>query len=371
MAKKPNNDTSFWICAILLMMMGLAPIGVGMIIWKLFFDKKHAASMSAGHSKASLGARTTLGAQTQAQVEQSARQEALLRPLEKKAKHRITRGGILTALFTFCFISSLPDALSYLPHTPLEFLDEILIFLCCSVGSGAYLLSGLLQRNQLRRFRTYLAMMSRKSSISIAEVQAATQESAKKIRSDFSDLLDLGMFPGGYLNHGTNQLILAGNGVPESPVRPASSPTKQQSESSYSSAEVLSELRALHDTIQNETMTKQVDRIGTITAQILAFQASHPDRAAQLHRFLSYYLPTTLKILRAYRQLESQTVRGENISSAMERIEGMMNKVVEGFETQLDQLFLGDTMDIASEITVLEQMLAKDGLSGQGITLEL
>ena len=87
---------------------------------------------------------------------------------------------------------------------------------------------------------------------------------------------------------------------------------------------------------------------------------------------MSYYLPTTLKILRAYGQLESQEVSGENITAAMARIEGMMDKVVEGFEKQLDQLFQGDAMDITTDVEVLERMLAKDGLSsGQGMTLGL
>ena len=110
----------------------------------------------------------------------------------------------------------------------------------------------------------------------------------------------------------------------------------------------------------------QIDRIGVITAKIFEYQKSHPERSAQLHAFLSYYLPTTLKILRAYAQLESQGVEGENIAAAMSRIEGMMGKVVEGFEKQLDQLFQGDAMDITTDVAVLEQMLQKDGLSSSG-----
>ena len=63
---------------------------------------------------------------------------------------------------------------------------------------------------------------------------------------------------------------------------------------------------------------------------------------------------------------------GENITAAMARIEGMMDKVVEGFEKQLDQLFQSDAMDIATDVEVLERMLAKDGLTTQqGMTLGL
>ena len=47
----------------------------------------------------------------------------------------------------------------------------------------------------------------------------------------------------------------------------------------------------------------------------------------------------------------------------MHRIESMMDKVVEGFEKQLDQLFQGDALDITTDVEVLERMLSKDGLS--------
>ena len=54
------------------------------------------------------------------------------------------------------------------------------------------------------------------------------------------------------------------------------------------------------------------------------------------------------------------------------RIEHMMDKVVEGFETQLDMLFQGDAMDITADVEVLERMLAKDGLAEhQGMKLSV
>ena len=79
---------------------------------------------------------------------------------------------------------------------------------------------------------------------------------------------------------------------------------------------------------------------------------------------LNYCLPTTLKILKAYARMEDQGVEGENIRTAKARIEGMMDKVVDGFEKQLDRLFEVDTMDITADVEVLERMLEKDGLSG-------
>ena len=117
-------------------------------------------------------------------------------------------------------------------------------------------------------------------------------------------------------------------------------------------------------------MSRKIDRIGEITGKIFAYQKQNPGKETQMRSFLSYYLPTTLKILRAYAQMEAQGVEGENIRAAKERIEGMMDKVVEGFEKQLDRLFQNDAMDITTDVEVLERMLQKDGLSGgEGMTL--
>lgn len=66
-----------------------------------------------------------------------------------------------------------------------------------------------------------------------------------------------------------------------------------------------------------------------------------------------------------------QGVIGENISAAKLRIENMMDKVVEGFEKQLDQLFQSDAMDITADVDMLERMLDRDGLGASGMTLGL
>ena len=184
-------------------------------------------------------------------------------------------------------------------------------------------------------------------------------------------MLDENLFPNGYLDLGSGMLVVSGDGLDDSPKKEEPKQPEQPKEEAPQDA-VLEEIRAVNDAIDNPRLSQQIDRIGVITAKILDYQRQHPDKSPQLHSFLSYYLPTTLKILRAYAQLEDQEVEGENITAAMERIEGMMDKVVEGFEKQLDQLFQGDAMDITTDVEVLERMLSKDGLSSKdGIRLEL
>ena len=131
----------------------------------------------------------------------------------------------------------------------------------------------------------------------------------------------------------------------------------------------LDEMRRLNDSIQDAAISAQIERLSQVSGKIFQQVQKNPTQLPQIRKFMSYYLPTTLKILRAYGPLESQEVSGETITAAMARIEGMMDKVVEGFEKQLDKLFQDDAMDIATDVQVLERMLEKDGLSGGGMTL--
>lgn len=130
--------------------------------------------------------------------------------------------------------------------------------------------------------------------------------------------------------------------------------------------DLLAELEAINETITDEKMSEQVDRIRDVTEKILNYQEKRPEKAALLHSFLSYYLPATLRILKTYGELEGQGVSGGNITGTMERIEGMMDQIVACFEKQLDRLYQGEAMDIAAEVQVLERMMAKDGLTGEG-----
>ena len=90
----------------------------------------------------------------------------------------------------------------------------------------------------------------------------------------------------------------------------------------------------------------------------------HPEKRPQIRRFLSYYLPTTLKILNAYDRMDETGVEGANIDGAKGKIEAIMGHIVQAFDKQLDALFGAEALDISTDIAVMEQMLAREGLGG-------
>ena len=126
----------------------------------------------------------------------------------------------------------------------------------------------------------------------------------------------------------------------------------------------LGEMRRLNDTIEDAVISGQIDHLEDVTAKIIDAVVAKPAKLPQLRRFLNYYLPTTLKLLNAYDRMGSAGVEGANIDGTMGRIDAMMDKVVQAFDKQLDALFADEALDISTDITVLEQMLAREGLGG-------
>ena len=129
----------------------------------------------------------------------------------------------------------------------------------------------------------------------------------------------------------------------------------------------LSEMHRLNDSIEDPKISAQIEHMEAVTAKIIAHVVEHPRKLPQIRKFLNYYLPTTLKLLNAYDRMSSQGVEGQNISGTMERVESMMSTIVTAFERQLDSLFGDQALDISTDITVLENMMAREGLSDDPI----
>ena len=125
----------------------------------------------------------------------------------------------------------------------------------------------------------------------------------------------------------------------------------------------LEEMRRLNDSIQDAAISAQIERLSQVSDKIFQQVKADPKKLPQIRKFMDYYLPTTLKLLNAYDRMGAQGVSGENIDATMQRVESMMSTIVAAFEKQLDMLFGSEAMDISTDITVLENMMKREGLS--------
>lgn len=121
------------------------------------------------------------------------------------------------------------------------------------------------------------------------------------------------------------------------------------------------EMRRLNDSIKDETISRQIDRLEEVSGKIFDCVKADPKKLPQIRKFMNYYLPTTLKLLGSYQRLSAQNVKGENITSTLFNIAGMMHTVADAFEKQLDSLYAEEAMDISADITVFETLLKQEG----------
>lgn len=127
--------------------------------------------------------------------------------------------------------------------------------------------------------------------------------------------------------------------------------------------QAIAELKRLDEKIADEKISADIVRLQEISGRIFTQVKAEPRKLPQIRKFMSYYLPTTLKLLGAYEKAAEQGVEGENISATKKSVAGIMDNIVAAFEKQLDNLFGDQALDISTDITVLENMMVREGFS--------
>ena len=126
----------------------------------------------------------------------------------------------------------------------------------------------------------------------------------------------------------------------------------------------VSEMRRLNASIKDAKISTQITHLEATTGKIIDTVVEKPSKLPQIRKFMNYYLPTTLKLLNAYDRMDSTGVSGTNIDGTKGKIEDMLDTICVAFSRQLDALYGEEALDISADITVMEQMLAQEGLGG-------
>ena len=98
------------------------------------------------------------------------------------------------------------------------------------------------------------------------------------------------------------------------------------------------------------------------TTAICDWLEAHPESQPKTRRFAEYYIPTTLKLLHTYNDVQGQ--QGENAETIRRDIAGILHTLNQAYDTLYDTLLSDVAMDVSSEIAALQGMLANDGLTG-------
>ena len=131
--------------------------------------------------------------------------------------------------------------------------------------------------------------------------------------------------------------------------------------------EYVRKIRKCNDDIPGEEISAKIYRIEMLVDKIFDRVEQNPKCVSDIKKLMDYYLPTTVKLLEAYAEMDAQPAGGENIQSAKKEIEATLDTLNAAFEKLLDDLFQETAWDVSSDISVLNTMLAQEGLKEDGL----
>ena len=114
--------------------------------------------------------------------------------------------------------------------------------------------------------------------------------------------------------------------------------------------------------MQDAQGREELDHMQTTTTAICDWLEAHPESLPKARRFAEYYIPTTLKLLHTYNDVQGQ--QGENAEAIRRDIAGILHTLNQAYDTLYNTLLSDVAMDVSSEIAALQGMLANDGLTG-------
>lgn len=285
--------------------------------------------------------------------------------------------GIFTLAGVISFIA-LSAAVSHI------FLVPLIIFGVLTVG-GFYLgTRGTKKIRLLNRYRSYVRQIDHRLSIPIQQLADRAHKSVSFVAKDLQNMIDQRLFYEAHVDTQDNYFLLSDQAYED--YRSARLEyyeqkkiiEKEQEEHKVSDEcqklidegqSYIRHIRECNDDIPGEEISRKLDKMEQLVQRIFDEVRIHPEVAPDLQKMMDYYLPTTSKLLDAYRELDKQPVVGDNIRSTKAEIEQTVDTLNVAFEKLLDSLFADRAWDISSDISVLNTMLAQEGLKEDDFTL--
>lgn len=240
--------------------------------------------------------------------------------------------------------------------------------------------------SRIKRFREYRRILDDREFCDVEELAEKLGKTPGYIVKDLKDMMSCRMFLQGHFDkqnkcfmitdHAYDQYCLAQKSLEEREAQ-AKADAAKMSDPKYSEEvrQMLTEgnryvkhIRECNDAIPGVEISAKISRLELIVSRIFAQVEKDPTLAPELHQFMNYYLPTTQKLLDVYRELDTQPVQGQNISDTKKEIEATLDTINQAFENLLDSCYKDTAWDVSTDISVLNTMLANEGLTGDELS---
>ena len=228
---------------------------------------------------------------------------------------------------------------------------------------------------QMGQFADYADSVDYHKGLPVSMLADLTHQKPKKVHKRLQKYIRKGWL-NAWLDDKTDTLYLtaedyraAQEALAAQRARPAPQPEQEAApetplnlETARRFAKVLEQEQQL---MQDAQGAEELAHMQKTTEAICDWLETHPESLPKARRFAEYYIPTTLKLLHTYNDVQGQ--KGDNAESIRRDIAGILHTLNQAYSNLYDNLLSDVALDVSSEIAALQGMLANDGLTGEGL----
>lgn len=258
---------------------------------------------------------------------------------------------------------------------------------------GLWLLgAGIRDLGRVKRFKLYLKTLGQKTHCTLEKLAKSVGKSVSYVRREVRRMIGEGLFLQGHLDKEETSLITSdetynyyeqsrlqlehrqrqeakeAQAAKERAQREKESVDPQLQEVLDRGNAFIAKIRACNDAIPGEEISGKISRMEEIVRRIFLRAKEHPEIVPDLKKLMDYYLPMTVKLLDAYADMDAQPIQGETILASKQEIEDTLDTLNQAFEKLLDDLYKETALDVSSDISVLNTLLAQEGLTEDELT---
>ena len=262
-------------------------------------------------------------------------------------------------------------------------------------GTGFYLgVQGTKKYYRIERFQAYLSTIGNKEYCNVTNLAEKVKKPVKTVLKDLEYMIQKNWFKQGHLDKQKTCFMVTDKmytqycqleqqkAIEQKETQEREAKAQKKREEQIASGKILSpevqtiidkgdeyvrKIRKCNDEIPGEEISEKIYRIEILVDKIFDRVEQNPKCISDIRKLMDYYLPTTVKLLEAYAQMDAQPAGGENIQTAKAEIEATLDTLNVAFEKLLDDLFQDTAWDVSSDISVLNTMLAQEGLKKDGL----
>ncbi|MGV8905834.1 MAG: 5-bromo-4-chloroindolyl phosphate hydrolysis family protein [Acetobacterium sp.] len=247
---------------------------------------------------------------------------------------------------------------------------------------------GIKQRSRVKRFYRYVKRLNNQLLCPIKELADPIEKSPKYVVKDLRKMIQACMFTEGHIDDKETYLFISDE-VYDAHLKSEESKRlneeiakdhreialrkkmmEEQNPGMKAVRDVIAEgketiakIREANDAIPGEGFSRKLERLEQVISKIFEYIKENPDEVPEIRKFMGYYLPTTLKLVKVYKNMDGESIQGANIMATKKEIEETLNTINDAFENLLDSFYEGTAVDISTDISVLHTMLAQEGLT--------